>query len=245
MSKLNWIQFIGGFLSLSLPIICYVLAHLLHIHFHAWQYVAIVLGFCRTIYWKKYHPWSSECGLLLPVSRLTISLDCTAHSIYIRPVCKTLYGQFKCNLCIEMGDHIIISNVCCHQWHINNQQNKKKRFRLKRHWCERCKKELYIYVCLKCACVSFAKRTESCIGFQVAGNGKHHGQFEWQVQYLLHTIDIYRDDYSCSAMAAAGNTNTVCFKWLFHKSISIANECRGELHRATALILHRFQYDHF
>lgn len=52
------------------------------------------------------------------------------------------------------------------------------------------------------ACVSFAKRTESCIGFQVAGNGKHHGQFEWQVQYLLHTIDIYRDDYSCSATAA-------------------------------------------
>lgn len=54
-----------------------------------------------------------------------------------------------------MGEHIIISNVCCHQWHINNRR--KKRFRLKRHWCERCKKELYylrIYVdsnkCIVC-----------------------------------------------------------------------------------------------
>lgn len=113
VSKLNWIQFMDGFFFLS--IICYVLTHLLHIHMHS---MAIV--FFRTIYWEKYHPWSSECGLLLPVSRLTILVDYYyTHNTHWDIETLNLHSsrskyvitKFKYNLCIEMGK--TYNNIKC------------------------------------------------------------------------------------------------------------------------------------
>lgn len=81
----------------------------------------------------------------------------------------------------------------------------------------------------------------------ISGCGQHHGQFEWQVQYLLHTIDTLQNDYSCSATAAAA---TAAAQTPYVSNDFFTNRYQLRMNApvsfiARPTILHRIQYDHF